>query len=104
MHLSRQIEPVYRELADTLRGELSDYQPGDYLPAEIRLAARFAVNRHTVRRAIDELVAEGSVLRQQGKGTQVLERRLIYPVAAQTSYYVDPSTPRAFAFEGTFKF
>ncbi|MEB0040085.1 MULTISPECIES: phosphonate metabolism transcriptional regulator PhnF [unclassified Pseudomonas] len=86
MHLSRQIEPVYRELADTLRRELDDYQAGDYLPAEIRLAARFSVNRHTVRRAIDELVLEGSLLRKQGKGTQVLERRLIYPMAAESAY------------------
>ncbi|WP_397448502.1 phosphonate metabolism transcriptional regulator PhnF [Pseudomonas sp. NA-150] len=86
MQLSRQIEPVYRELADTLRQELSEYRPGDYLPAEMRLAARFAVNRHTVRRAIDELVAEGSVLRRQGKGTQVLERPLIYPMAAESAY------------------
>ncbi|MDB6143525.1 MAG: putative gntR-family regulatory protein [Pseudomonas sp.] len=86
MQLSRQIEPVYRELADTLRRELCDYQAGDYLPAETRLATRFAVNRHTVRRAIDELVAEGSLLRRQGKGTQVLERPLIYPMAAESAY------------------
>lgn len=86
MHLSRRVEPVYRELADTLRRELDDYRPGEYLPAEIRLAARFSVNRHTVRRAIDELVLEGSLLRQQGKGTQVLERRLIYPMAAESAY------------------
>lgn len=86
MQLSRQIEPVYRELADTLRRELSDYRAGDYLPAEIRLAARFAVNRHTVRRAIDELVLDGSVLRRQGRGTQVLERPLIYPLVAESAY------------------
>jgi GntR family phosphonate transport system transcriptional regulator len=86
MEMSRQPEPVYRELADTLRNELDGYLPGDYLPAEIQLAARFAVNRHTVRRAIDELVREGSVLRRQGKGTQVLERRLIYPMQADSAY------------------
>jgi len=86
MQLSRQEEPVYRELADILRRELSGYQAGDYLPAEIQLAARFAVNRHTIRRAIDELVFEGSLLRRQGKGTQVLERPLIYPMAADSAY------------------
>jgi GntR family phosphonate transport system transcriptional regulator len=86
MQLSRQVEPVYRELADTLRSELGGYLPGDYMPAEIQLAARFGVNRHTVRRAIDELVREGSVLRRQGKGTQVLERPLIYPMQADSAY------------------
>jgi GntR family phosphonate transport system transcriptional regulator len=86
MQLSRQSEPVYRELADTLRSELSGFTAGEYLPAEIQLAARFSVNRHTVRRAIDELVREGSLLRRQGKGTQVLGRPLIYPVAAESAY------------------
>ncbi|MEQ7921610.1 phosphonate metabolism transcriptional regulator PhnF [Xanthomonas sp. WHRI 1810A] len=86
MQLSRQSEPVYRELADTLRSELSGFNAGEYLPAEIQLAARFSVNRHTVRRAVDELVREGSLLRRQGKGTQVLGRPLIYPVAAESAY------------------
>lgn len=86
MELSRQAEPVYRELASTLRRELADYHAGDYLPAEVQLAARFKVNRHTVRRAIDELVQEGCLLRRQGKGTQVLSRPLIYPVATESAY------------------
>ena len=51
MQLSRQDEPVYRELADILRRELADYQAGDFLPAEVQLAERFGVNRHTLRRA-----------------------------------------------------
>ncbi|HEX8595643.1 MAG TPA: phosphonate metabolism transcriptional regulator PhnF [Pseudomonas sp.] len=86
MDMSRQPEPIYRALAQTLRNELDGYQAGDYLPAEVQLAARFAVNRHTIRRAIDELVREGCVLRRQGKGTQVLERRLIYPMQADSAY------------------
>ena len=86
MHLSRQSEPVYRELADTLRREMTRYMAGEFLPAETQLAARFEVNRHTVRRAIDELVREGSLLRRQGKGTQVLGRPLVYPAAAESAY------------------
>ncbi|AHG40637.1 GntR family transcriptional regulator [Pseudomonas syringae CC1557] len=86
MQLSRQVAPMYHELACTLREELATYQPGDYLPAEFQLAERFSVNRHTIRRAVDELVREGSVLRRQGKGTQVLERPLIYPMQADSAY------------------
>lgn len=86
MQLSRQSEPVYRELADTLRNELTSYIAGEYLPAETQLAARFEVNRHTVRRALDELVREGCLLRRQGKGTQVLGRPLVYPMAAESAY------------------
>lgn len=86
MQLSRHVEPVYRELAATLRRELAAYHAGDYLPAEVQLAARFKVNRHTVRRAVDELVHEGCLLRRQGKGTQVLSRPLMYPVATESAY------------------
>jgi GntR family phosphonate transport system transcriptional regulator len=81
-----QREPMYLELAQTLRSELNRYSAGDYLPAEVQLAARFEVNRHTLRRAVDELVREGSLLRRQGKGTQVLGRPLVYPVAAGSAY------------------
>ncbi|MCP1420334.1 GntR family phosphonate transport system transcriptional regulator [Pseudomonas laurylsulfativorans] len=84
--MSRQDEPVYRELADILRRELADYRAGDFLPGEVMLAERFGVNRHTLRRAIDELVFEGSLLRRQGKGTQVLERPLIYSMTADSAY------------------
>jgi GntR family phosphonate transport system transcriptional regulator len=86
MHLSRQAEPLYRELAGVLRDELQSMSPGDYLPAEVQLAARFAVNRHTLRRAVDELVLEGRLLRQQGKGTRVLARPMVYPMQAATAY------------------
>jgi len=77
---------VYRELAAVLREELQRMSPGDYLPGEVQLAARFAVNRHTLRRALDELVLEGRLLRQQGRGTQVLARPLIYPMQAGSAY------------------
>lgn len=86
MNLSRQSEPLYRELAAVLRTELQHMRPGDYLPGEMQLAARFSVNRHTLRRAVDELVLEGRLLRRQGKGTQVLARPLIYPMDAASAY------------------
>jgi len=84
--MSRQPQPRYLQLAAQLREELRHLQPGDQLPGETQLAARFEVNRHTLRRAIDELVSEGRVLRQQGRSTRVLERPLIYPLAAGSAY------------------
>ena len=86
MNLSRQDEPLYQTLASTIRAELSMYKPGDLLPGELRLAERFDVNRHTVRRALDLLVQEGNVIRIKGKGTKVLTRPLLYPVQAKTAY------------------
>ena len=49
------------------------YSPGTRLPAASALAARFGVNRHTVRRAIGELAARGIVRVVQGSGTYVQE-------------------------------
>ncbi len=41
----------YQEIAAKLEQELRQhYRCGDYLPAEQQLAARFEVNRHTLRR------------------------------------------------------
>ncbi len=46
-----------------------DISPNDPLPTEKQLAARFDVSIGTVRRAMDDLVAEHIVVRQQGRGT-----------------------------------
>ena len=87
MQLSRQpSEPLYLELAQVLRGELRHYRIGDFLPGEMQLARRFAVNRHTLRCAVDELINEGRLLRRQGKGTQVLQLPLVYPLQADSAY------------------
>ncbi|HGY5922203.1 TPA: GntR family transcriptional regulator, partial [Klebsiella michiganensis] len=51
----------YQEIAAKLEQELRHYHCGDYLPAEQQLASRFEVNRHTLRRAIDQLVERGWV-------------------------------------------
>ncbi|XNM74704.1 GntR family transcriptional regulator [Escherichia coli] len=56
----------YQEIAAKLEQELRQhYRCGDYLPAEQQLAARFEVNRHTLRRAIDQLVEKGWVQRRR---------------------------------------
>jgi len=59
-----------------------DWRPGEAIPSESKLAERFQVSIGTVRKAIDELVAEKILLRQQGRGTFVarhtLDRTLFY--------------------------
>ena len=52
----------------------ANHDSGDRLPSEQVLAQRFGVNRHTVRRAIDELVLMGLIERRHGKGIFVLEK------------------------------
>ncbi len=86
MNLSIHVEPRYLEVAGVLRDELGSYAAGDYMPSEMQLAQRFSVNRHTLRRALDVLVAEGRVLRHRGRGTCVLPTPIVYPVHAGSTY------------------
>ena len=51
--------------------ESGEWRPGEVIPSEIELAARYKVSQGTVRKAIDELSAEKHLLRRQGKGTFV---------------------------------
>ncbi|MEM1164737.1 MAG: phosphonate metabolism transcriptional regulator PhnF [Planctomycetota bacterium] len=77
----------YQQISEALRSEIcAEYNPGQFLPSESVLAERFAVNRHTVRRALDVLSQEGLVLRRQGRGTMVLGRLIDYRIAEKTRF------------------
>ena len=90
MHLSRHptsFPTRYQEIAALLEQDLRQhYQCGDYLPAEHQLAERYELNRHTLRRAIDELVVRGWVQRRQGVGVLVLMRPFDYPLHSQARF------------------
>ena len=65
--------PLYRDVKRLLTQSIAagEWRPGAALPSETRLAGRFKVSIGTLRKAIDELVAERMVVRQQGRGTFV---------------------------------
>ncbi|MBE0614383.1 MAG: GntR family transcriptional regulator [Burkholderiales bacterium] len=65
--------PLYKEVKRLLTMSLAEgeWQPGVALPSETRLGERFRVSIGTVRKAIDELVAERILVRHQGRGTYV---------------------------------
>lgn len=64
---------LYRQVKRQLINDIQSgfAAPGAALPNEKDLAQRFQVSVGTVRRAVDELVAEHVLLRQQGRGTFV---------------------------------
>lgn len=79
--------PVYLQVTQILEREIQDeYVPGDVLPSEKELASRFKVNRHTVRRAIGELVTKGMVGKLQGKGTIVQQKVINYSIHTKTRF------------------
>ena len=65
--------PLYQQIKALLLGSLqaAEWKPGEAIPSETELAARFRVSQGTVRKAIDELAAENHLVRRQGKGTFV---------------------------------
>jgi GntR family transcriptional regulator len=69
--------PLYKEVKRRLTDSLGagEWKPGEAIPPEPRLAQRFGVSIGTLRKAIDELVAENVLLRQQGRGTFVATHR-----------------------------
>ena len=65
--------PLYRQIKGLILRSLQagEWKPGESIPSEMDLAARFRVSQGTVRKAIDELAAEHLLVRRQGKGTFV---------------------------------
>ena len=65
--------PLYKDVKRQLMEVLTrgEWKAGEAIPAERRLAERYGISIGTVRKAIDELVAENILIRQQGRGTYV---------------------------------
>lgn len=74
--------PLYHQVFVLLRDRILDGEipTGARIPTEFELAEAFAVSRITVKRALDELAAEGLVERRRGKGTHVIHRSQPKPV------------------------
>jgi GntR family transcriptional regulator len=65
--------PLYQQIKGLILQSLQagEWKPGESIPSEIELAARYRVSQGTVRKAIDELAADHLLVRRQGKGTFV---------------------------------
>jgi len=78
---------LYAQIAEVLeRDYVRQGSPGDKLPSEGELAARFGVNRHTLRRAVEELISEGLLERQHGVGIFITDQLLDYRVGSNTRF------------------
>lgn len=66
--------PRYEEIARELRAMVAAARPGDRLPSDAELCARYSVSRMTARQAVDQLVRDELVVRRRGLGTFVASR------------------------------
>ena len=81
--------PIWKSIAVALRSDLAEgrYAPGDKLPTEAELAARFGVNRHTVRRGVSVLVDEGLIRTRRGAGAFVADTPTDYPIGRRVRFH-----------------
>lgn len=79
---------LWRQIAGRLQQDIAGgtLLPGARLPTEAELSQQFGVNRHTVRRALEELSREGLVRVEQGRGSFVAEDVLDYTVEPRTRF------------------
>ena len=81
--------PVWTRIRAALEDDLAAgrYGPGDRLPSETALAARFGVNRHTLRRAVAALAEAGLLHARRGAGVFVTARPTDYPIGRRTRFH-----------------
>jgi DNA-binding GntR family transcriptional regulator len=92
--------PLYFQVAQQIEHAINEGElgPGDRLDNEISLAEKFGLSRPTMRRAIQELVDKGLLVRKRGVGTQVVHGQVTRPVELTslfddlTSHHQTPTT------------
>src|ERR687890_1315261 len=82
--------PLYHQLAEQLSASIASgiLQPGDPFENEVAVAERLQLSRPTVRRAIQELVDQGMLVRRRGLGTTVANSK-VHRKFELTSLYDD---------------
>ncbi|MCE1179910.1 MAG: GntR family transcriptional regulator [Micrococcales bacterium] len=82
--------PLYHQLAEQLTAAITDgrLQPGDPFENELAMTARLGLSRPTVRRAIQQLVDAGLLIRRRGLGTTVAAAA-VHRKVALTSLFDD---------------
>ena len=83
-------QPLHLVISEKLRQQISDgeLQPGERLPSEHQLISEFQVSRITVRRAIANLVHQGLVVSQQGRGVFVKQqRKVVYSLSSPLVFF-----------------
>ena len=82
------VVPLYQQVKDDIRAaiESGKYKTNEKIPPEPELSAEYSVSRITVRRAVEELCAEGYLVKMQGRGTFVSKPRIHRKFASGRGY------------------
>jgi GntR family transcriptional regulator len=87
----RNMTPLYYQVREKIRDDIEagQYLPGALVSSELDLCEAFGVSRITVRRAMADLVAEGLLTRERGRGTFVTKPRIERNFASDVSFARD---------------
>lgn len=82
------LRPVYVQLYDILRQQIESGQlrSGERIPPEIALSKQYGISRMTARKALNELVSDGVLERQRGKGTFVVDAKVLSAATTLSSF------------------
>ncbi|MDG5473948.1 GntR family transcriptional regulator [Jeotgalibacillus sp. ET6] len=83
--------PIYVQIEERLKSQIKSgaFKSGDPVPSERELSEMYEVSRMTVRQAIMNLVSEGLLYREKGKGTFVSQEKIEQPLQGLTSFTED---------------
>jgi GntR family transcriptional regulator len=83
--------PLYQQLYELLEAKIrtQEWKPGDMIPPESDLIARYQVSRITVRKVLDILVKEGQIKRERGRGSFVAPPKLEHGMTRIISFTDD---------------
>ena len=83
--------PRYHQLKELLRRRIGsgEWPPGTPIPSERELCAQYGISRMTARQALSELVNEGLLYREQGRGTFVGRPRISQQLMRLTGFTED---------------
>jgi GntR family phosphonate transport system transcriptional regulator len=80
---------IWQSISARLTADIAEgrHRKGDRLPTEAQLAARFGVNRHTVRRALSQMADQGLVHARRGSGVFVAATPTDYPIGRRVRFH-----------------
>ncbi|MEW9031340.1 MAG: GntR family transcriptional regulator [Planifilum fimeticola] len=80
--------PLYHQLKEILKENIESgvWKPGDRIPSENELRKQYDVSRNTVIKALEELVQEGLLHREQGRGTFVSSPKISHSLTGFYSF------------------
>src|SRR5690349_24938010 len=83
--------PRYYQLKEIIRERImaGEWEPGALIPSERELCEQYGISRMTARQSITELVNEGYLYREQGKGTFVAQPKITQSLTTLTSFTED---------------